>query len=102
MKVRYKGKTKSLVLTHNKIYSVLGVEKGWYRLIDDSGEDYLYPRENFDPIIEQYDIVLLKDGRACTIVEVLEEGVAYLADVELPGPDWETIEIRQEDIQTTK
>lgn len=52
--------------------------------------------------LEQYDIVLLKDGRACTIVEVLEEGVAYLADVELPGPDWETIEIRQEDIQATK
>lgn len=102
MKVRYKGKTESLVLTHNKIYSVLGVEKGWYRLVDDSGEDYLYPPESFDRIIEQYDIVLLKDGRACTIVEVLEEGVAYLADVELHGPDWETIEIRQEDIQTTK
>lgn len=102
MKVRYKGKTEDLVLTHDKIYNVLNVEKGWYRLVDDSGEDYLYSPENFDSIIEQYNVVLLKDGRACTIVEVLEEGVAYLADVELPGPDWETIEIRQEDIQTTK
>lgn len=50
--------------------------------------------------IEQYDKVQLKDGRTCTIVEVLKEGVAYLADVDLPGPDWETIEIRQGDIKT--
>lgn len=48
--------------------------------------------------IKQYDKVRLKDGRTATIVEVLEEGVAYLADVDLPGPDWDTIAIRQEDI----
>lgn len=24
------------------------VEKGWYRIVDDSGEDYLYPPENFE------------------------------------------------------
>jgi len=29
----------------------------------------------------------------------LEEGVAYLADIDLPGPDWDTEEIRQEDIE---
>ena len=49
--------------------------------------------------IEQYNKVQLKDGRTCTIVAVLEEGVAYLADVDLPGPDWETIDIRQGDIK---
>ena len=50
MKVRWKGKTDFLVLTHDKIYKVISVEKGWYRIIDDSGEDYLYPPENFEVV----------------------------------------------------
>lgn len=49
--------------------------------------------------VKQYDKVVLIDGRTATIVDVLEDGVAYLADVDLPGPDWETVQIRQEDIQ---
>lgn len=48
MKIRWKGKTDFLVLTHNKIYDVISVEKGWYRIVDDSGEDYLYPPEQFE------------------------------------------------------
>lgn len=48
--------------------------------------------------IEQYDKVRLKDGRICTIVEILKENVAYIVDVDLPGPDWETIEIEHKDI----
>ena len=30
-----------------KTYRVLSIEKGWYRIIDESGEDYLYPPELF-------------------------------------------------------
>lgn len=41
-------------------------------------------------MVKKYDKVRLKDGRTATIVEVLEEGVAYLADIDLPGPDWDT------------
>ena len=48
MKVKWKGKTEFLVLTHDKVYTVLSVEKGWYRMVDDSGEDYLYPPEQFE------------------------------------------------------
>lgn len=48
MQVRWKGKTEYLVLTHNKIYEVINVEKGWYRIVDDSGEDYLYPPDGFE------------------------------------------------------
>lgn len=47
-KVKYKGKTISLCVTNGKTYDVLSVEKGWYRIIDDSGEDYLYPPEQFE------------------------------------------------------
>ena len=47
-KVKWKGKTEFLMLTHDKIYDVISVEKGWYRVIDDSGDDYLYPPEKFE------------------------------------------------------
>lgn len=47
--------------------------------------------------INQYDKIRLKDGRTATVVEVLEEGV-YIVDVDLPGPDWDTIEVWQNEI----
>lgn len=34
----------------NKIYEVLSVEKGWYRIVDESDEDYLYPPEKFEVV----------------------------------------------------
>lgn len=52
MKVKWKGKTEFLMLTHDKIYDVMSVERGWYRVVDDSGEDYLYPPENFEVVEE--------------------------------------------------
>ena len=52
MKVRYLGKTEFLVLTNDKIYDVLSVERGYYRIRDDSGEDYLYPPRYFK-IVEE-------------------------------------------------
>lgn len=50
MKVRYIKNTISLCLTQNKVYEVLSVERGWYRIVDDSGEDYLYPPEHFETL----------------------------------------------------
>ena len=47
-KVKYLGKTVFLMLKHNKVYDVISVEKGWYRIVDESGEDYLYPPECFE------------------------------------------------------
>ena len=52
MKVKFLGKTEFLVLTNGKIYDVLSVERGFYRIVDDSGEDYLYPPEYFE-IVEE-------------------------------------------------
>ena len=46
MRAKYLGKTEFLVLT--KVYEVLSVERDWYRIVDDSGEDYLYPPELFE------------------------------------------------------
>lgn len=50
MKVKWLGKTHFLGLVHNKIYEVLSVEKDWYRIVDESGEDYLYPPDKFEII----------------------------------------------------
>ncbi|MFA0814642.1 MAG: hypothetical protein ACC608_02510 [Anaerofustis sp.] len=52
MKVKYKKKTEFLILTQDKIYDVISIEKGWYRMVDDSGEDYLYPPDVFEIIDE--------------------------------------------------
>lgn len=48
--------------------------------------------------IRQYDKILLKDGRTASVIEICEPGVAYIVDVDLPGPDWETIGIMEDEI----
>ena len=35
MKVKYLGKTEKMILTNKKIYDVISIERGWYRLIPD-------------------------------------------------------------------
>ncbi|GJM54738.1 hypothetical protein E5335_05360 [Coriobacteriaceae bacterium] len=50
MQVKYHGESSPLGLLNNKIYDVLSIEKGWYRIIDETEEDYLYPPECFDVI----------------------------------------------------
>ena len=59
MKVKWLGKTEFLVLTNNKIYEVISIEGGWYRIIDDSGEDYLYPPDMFE-IVEEDNNMMVK------------------------------------------
>lgn len=48
MKIRYIKETSPLELTNGKVYDVLSVERGWYRIVDDTHEDYLYPPELFE------------------------------------------------------
>lgn len=43
MKVKYIGKSFGVEgLTNGKVYECIGIEDGMLRIIDDSGEDYLY------------------------------------------------------------
>lgn len=37
-------------LTIGKVYEVTEIDRGMYRIIDDSGEDYLYPITKFERI----------------------------------------------------
>lgn len=50
MKVKYIGSRfeSPLCLIKNKIYECISIENKWYRIIDESGEDYLFPPEEFE------------------------------------------------------
>ena len=50
MKVRYLGESDPLSLINGKVYAVIEVddECGWYRIVDETGDDYLYPPEAFE------------------------------------------------------
>lgn len=49
-KVRYTGNSDPLCLLNGKVYKVLSIEKGWYRIIDETGEDYLFPPDVFEKV----------------------------------------------------
>lgn len=51
MKIEYVGEMIPISLTKGRIYKVIAIEKGWYRIRDDTGEDYLYPPEIFKKLI---------------------------------------------------
>lgn len=51
MKVKYIGNP-SVSLTKDKVYDVIGVESGWYRIVDNTDEDYLYPPDLFEVVEE--------------------------------------------------
>lgn len=52
MKVRYIDESDPLALINGRVYEVLAIEEGWYRIVDETGEDYLYAPEAFE-IVEE-------------------------------------------------
>jgi len=52
MKIKFIGETSLLVLTNGEVYDVISIEKDWFRIVDDSGVDYLYPPNLFEIINE--------------------------------------------------
>lgn len=51
MKVKYIGQS-DVSLTEGKIYEVISVEEDWYRIIDDTDDDYLFSPDEFE-IVEE-------------------------------------------------
>ncbi|MEN0657997.1 hypothetical protein NSQ45_00940 [Caldifermentibacillus hisashii] len=49
------------------------------------------------PKLQQYDLVVLKDGREAFIVEVLSES-DFIVDVGSSPEDWDTIQVTIEEI----
>lgn len=48
MKIRFLDESYPIYLLHGKVYDVISIEKEWYRIIDEEGEDYLYPPDIFE------------------------------------------------------
>lgn len=53
--------------------------------------------EGLEKMIELYRKVILKDGRAATVVETL--GTDYIVDVGTSPADWETIVVKESEIE---
>ena len=54
MKVKFKGEYETLVLDAGKVYDVMSIEKGWYRIMSELDEDYLFEPCDFE-IVEPDD-----------------------------------------------
>lgn len=52
MKVRFLGESSPMTLTKGNVYEVIAVEGDFYRVIDDTDEDYLYPKDLFEVALE--------------------------------------------------
>ena len=47
IKIKYLGET-CVSLTHEKLYEVISIEETYYRIVDDTDEDYLFPPHLFE------------------------------------------------------
>lgn len=52
MKVKYLGKVDTPALEKEKVYEVMSIEKGWFRIMTELDEDYLFPPTQFE-IVEE-------------------------------------------------
>lgn len=54
MRVKFIGEDDPLELLNGKEYDVIEVdeESGWYRIVDETGDDYLFDPEDFEVIKE--------------------------------------------------
>lgn len=52
MKVKYIGTRDTVALDRNKVYTVISIEKGWYRIMTELDEDYLFSPQLFEIISE--------------------------------------------------
>lgn len=69
MKVKYIGKN-LVAMERNKIYEVISIENGWYRIMTEIDEDYLFPPKLFE-IVEADKFV--KDGKVTPIFKIDNE-----------------------------
>ena len=75
MKVKY-IKESNISLTKDQIYEVISVEKGCYRIIDDTLEDYLFNPEEFEIIeYEKNEDFLTADAMKFIIKRVIQNAL---------------------------
>ena len=53
MRVKYIGEKETLAFRRDRAYLVLSIEKGWYRVLTELGEDYLFHPSKFEIIEDE-------------------------------------------------
>lgn len=48
VRVRFLGESSPVTLLNGKVYDVLAIEAGFYRVFDETDEDYLYAPQLFE------------------------------------------------------
>lgn len=61
MKVKYLGEVDTPALIKGKIYNVISIEKGWFRIMTELDEDYLFPQRLF-AVIEPENLRKTRDN----------------------------------------
>ena len=51
IKVKYIGEDNPVSLRTGKIYAARILKKGWYGIVDESGEEYAYPPDVFEVVM---------------------------------------------------
>lgn len=60
MKVKYLGESDPLGLINGKVYEVLSIEYGYYRIVDETDEDFLYDADAFE-VVEEGEVEIIDD-----------------------------------------
>lgn len=61
MKVRYTGNSDAS-LRNGEIYEVTSIERTWYRIVDDTGEDFLFSPDEFE-IVENGETIQADENK---------------------------------------
>ena len=77
MKVRYIGDWDTLALVYGKVYEVISVEHGWYRIMTELDEDYLFPPKLFE-IVEDLKMLDYESDHFCPVYnKVIDIDLCY-------------------------
>ncbi len=60
MKVKYLGDSDPLALINGKVYEVISIEYGYYRIVDETNDDYFYDTDAFE-VVEEGEVEVIDD-----------------------------------------
>lgn len=87
MKVKYLGKIDTVALEKDKIYDVLSIEKGWYRIMTELDEDYLFPPEQFE--ITEEDDLMTEEAYKYILSRILERAFESIDEAKENNSDFD-------------
>ena len=69
LRVKYIGKRDTLAFERGKVYEVMSVEKGWFRIMTELDEDYLFPPHIFEMVEDDTRVFLPKEDSTSKLID---------------------------------